>query len=92
MIDLDKINASIVKELKLPRLNYTRNRQYAAMVVETIRSKPPEIVKIFDDKISAHMKAIKGQIGKCNPSDFLLFITPIEICEAALAAIQQCTE
>ena len=92
MIDLNKVNDAIIKEFKLPRFNYTRNRQYAAMVVEAIRSKSPAVIKRFDDEISTHMKAIKGKIGKCNPSDFLIFITPIEICEAALSAIQQCTE
>jgi hypothetical protein len=88
MINLNKINTSIATEFKLPRLNYTGNRQYAAMVIEAIRSKTPSVVEKFDAEINRHMGAIKKQIGKCNPSDFLLFITPLEICEAALSAIQ----
>ena len=92
MIDLDKIDSSIAKEFKLPRLHYTRSRQYAAMVVEAIRSLDPLSVKRFDGKINEHMAEIKTQIGKCDPSDFLLFITPVEICMAALPSIQQCTE
>ena len=92
MIDLEKINRSIAKEFKIPLLKYSENRKHAAIVIEEIRLKNPFIVKAFDKKINAFMEAIKKQIGKCNPSDFLLFITPLEICEAALFAIRQYKE
>jgi hypothetical protein len=88
MFDLKTINLLFAKELKLPRLNYTGNRKHAAIVVEEIRLRDSHIVNEFDKKINNFMKAIKKQIGKCGPSDFLLFITPIEICEAALFAIR----
>ena len=92
MINLKNINRSISKTMNLPKLNYSENRQYSAIVVEEIRSYSPQIIKQFDKQIRTWMKAIKKENGKCEPSDFLLFITPIEICEAALSAIQQCKE
>lgn len=90
MIDLQNINHSLSKTMNLPYRNYTHDRNLAAIIVEEIRISSPQVVSEFNKQIRKWMKSIKQETGNCGPADFLLFITPLEICEAALSAIQQC--
>ena len=92
MIDLVKIDKLIAEKFNLPPLPYSTNRNYSARIVEELRAMSPTIVKEFDKQINVVIENIKRVVGKCTPSDSLLFITSIDICEAALSAIRLCNE
>ena len=92
MIDLKKIDKDIAEKLGISLLAYSSDRRYSAIVVEEIREKPAAVIEEFDNQINIIMDGIKKTAGRCAPSDFLLFITSLDICEAALFAIQQYNE
>jgi len=92
MIDLEKIDKAIAKKFNTPLLKYSTDRRYSAIVVEKIRAESPTVIADFDKQINTVMERIKEVAGGCAPSDFLVFITSLDICEAALGAIRQRNE
>ncbi len=68
---------------------YSADRNYAAAVVDEIRLKPEEVIRIFNRLIKEFTTAATERLGQWEPSDYLLFISPDVICNAALDAIRQ---
>lgn len=68
---------------------YSTDRRYGAAVVDEIRMKPKEVIHAFNHSIKTFTEAAGEKLGQWEPCDYLLFITPDIICEAALNAVRQ---
>ena len=78
-----------IENHNIPIPDYLRDRRYAAAIVEAIRSKPDKVINIFNEEIQKYVTDITNKTGKCEPIDYLLFITPDIICNASMSAIRQ---
>jgi len=77
---------SAIENINIPFPEYSLDRGCAINVIDAICFMPEETREKFDLHIEQYIEEIKKRIGTCRPSDFLRFLTPDEICRAALKA------
>jgi hypothetical protein len=77
-----------INNFDIPVPEYSSDRCCSSAVVEKIGHMQPRVISTFDEEINKYMEGIKKTLDHCKPSDFLLFITPDIICDAALHAVR----